>query len=223
MRLLFVLVGLLLPQVLRAQLFNSFEPGSYQLVNSPGVRHQGLLKLRNDQLVVEGADGKKTKLAPQEVVSCRVGARKYVTAGGFRTAPAPFGKTVEQAFVEQLDSGQVNLMEYTYMVTTGGSNGMVGMSEAKIYLVKAVDWKDAIALPGYVWTNRGEKLRAALRPYAVDRPDLTELMDNNQLRSNNIPAFLHALSSGQPFPLAEAVEHKTKKEKERPVENPFRD
>ncbi|AMJ66553.1 hypothetical protein [Hymenobacter sp. PAMC 26628] len=224
MRLLFILVGLLLPQVLWAQFFNSFEPGSYRLVNSPDVHYQGLLKLRgNDQLLVEDADGKKTKLAPQEVTSFRLGAQKYVTAGGFRTTPGPFGRTVEQAFVEQLDSGQVNLMEYTYIITTGGSNGAVGSSEVKIYIIKAADWTDAIALPGYAWTNRGEKLRDALRPYAINRPDLTELIDNNQLRDNNIPAFFHALNSGQPFPLTEAMEHKIKKEKERPIEDPFRD
>lgn len=223
MRLLFVLVGLLVPQALQAQFSNSFEPGSYRLVSSPEVRHQGRLKLQSSKLVVEGADGEKIKLTPKEVVCFRAGARKYVTAGGFRTAPAPFGATVERAFVEQLDSGRVNLMEYTFLVGIGGSNGFGGTSEAKIYVVKATDWTDAISLPNYVWTNRGEKLRTALRPYAVDRPDLTELIDNNQLRDNNIPAFFHALNSGQLFPLTEAMEHKIKKEKERPIEDPFHD
>lgn len=224
MRLLFVLVGLLLPQVLRAQSFNSFEPGSYQLVNSPGMRHQSLLKLRgNDQLLAKDDRDDKVKLTPKEVLSFQIGEHKYVTAGDFKLGSGPFSKPVDLAFVERLDSGQVNLMEYTYITFTGGSNGVVASNEVKVYIIKAADWADAIALPSYAWTNRGEKLRDALRPYTVDRPDLAELIDNNQLRDNNIPAFFHALNSGQLFPLTEAMEHKIKKEKERPIENPFRD
>ena len=100
MRCLLLLLGLLLPQLLRAQ-FVVFEPGSYVLAGSPTVRHTGQLKLRgNNLLLVKDEHGTKLKLPVGDVASFRLGGRKYVTAGNFHVKGGLGGADVDNAFVE---------------------------------------------------------------------------------------------------------------------------
>ncbi|MFD1470495.1 hypothetical protein ACFQ48_19875 [Hymenobacter caeli] len=206
MRLLFVFIGLLLPQVLWAQFFNSFEPGSYRLVNSPGVRHQGQLKLRgNDQLVVEDADGKKTRFAPQEVASFQMGGHKYVTAGNFTLGSGPFIKTVDLAFVERLDSGYVSLLRYTYptggapMVGAGGAMVGGGGSTGVLYLLKWVQEADVSPIPSSGLLGGGKKFREALQRHLANRPDLTELLEAKRFTTDDLPGIVHALNTGTDY------------------------
>lgn len=216
MRLLFILIGLLLPQALWAQFFNSFEPGFYQLVNSPGVRHQGLLKLRgNDQLVVKDDHDDKTKLTPQEVASFQMGGHKYVTAGNFALGSGPFSKTVDLAFVERLDSGYVSLLRYTY--TTGGGAPMVGAGGAMmggggstgvLYLLKWVQETEFSPIPSSGLLGGGKKFREALQRHLANRPDLTKSLEAKRFTTDDLPGIVHALNTGTgyvPAPLSDTA------------------
>ena len=168
MRLLFAIIGLLLPQALWAQFLNSFEPGSYRLVNSPGVRHQSLLKLRdNDQLVAKNDHDNKVKLTPQEVASFQIGERKYITAGNFELSSGPFDTTVDLTFVERLDSSYVSLLRYTYF-TGVGPNGS-GCTDV-LYLLKWVQETGFSSIPsGGLLSDI--KFREALQRHLANWPD----------------------------------------------------
>jgi hypothetical protein len=204
MRLFFLLTGLLLPQVLLAQ-FNSFEPGSYVLTNRPNIRHECKLKLRsNEQLVVKDANGKNQKLTAYEVLSFRLGERKYTTAGGFQVSAGIGSDIVSRAFVEQLDSGQVVLLSYEYStagapVMGAGGTMMYGMggSTRTLYLLRR--GYSLSPIPANSLSGGGKKFREALLPYMNARPDLAKLIDEKLVTADDLPAIIHALNTGQPF------------------------
>ncbi len=206
MRLLLFFPALLLPQLLRAQ-SASFELGSYVLREAPGTRHPSLLKLRNSELLLaKDAKGKSIKLIPYQVSSFRMGARKYITAGGCEVRRGklmpPF--SVVQEFVEQLDSGQVVLSRYEYPSEGGGAMPMVGGGMMygggggfnRLYLLQRGDRI-------YTFPNEGyQAFRAALLPHIASRADLVKLVESTNMTVSELPAILRALNTGQPLNIA---------------------
>jgi hypothetical protein len=210
MRFLFflALLGLAVPQIVRAQ-FNSFEPGSYVLQNSPTVWRQSLLKLRgNDQLIAKDEKGKKLTLTPQQVRSFRLGSQKYTTAGNFEVNPgSAFGGMVERAFVELIDSGKVSLLRYEYTTGNGapmmGANGAMtgGYSSTKtLYLLRLAGRSNDYPIPANGLTGAGRKFRDALLPHLAGRPDLIKLLEDQRILAEDMPLVVRALNTGQPMP-----------------------
>lgn len=207
MRFIFIVIGWLLPQVLLAQ-FNSFEPGSYVLNTKPTIRHQGTLKLRSsDLLVVKDATGNKLKLSPRDVVSFRLGQQQYVTAVNFEVNQGLIPLYVEQAFVEQLDSGQVVLLRYEYS-TGGGGAPMMGAGGAMtfggagggtrtIYLLRR--GSSISPVPSNSLSGAGPKFRAALLLLLGTRPDLVKLVEEKRVSVDDVPALVRALNTGKAF------------------------
>lgn len=203
MRFFLLFAGLLLPQVLLAQ-FNSFESGSYVLTNRPNIRHQCKLKLRsNDQLVVKDANGKNQKLTAYEVLSFRLGERRYIAAGGFQVGAGIGSDIVGRAFVEQLDSGQVVLLRYIYstggapMAGVGGAMMYSGGSTRTLYLLRR--GYSLSPIPANSLSGGGKRFREALLPYLSARPDLVKLVDEKLVTDDDLPAIVHALNTGQPY------------------------
>lgn len=208
MRFFLLIIIVLLPELGRAQLFggNRFEQGSYVLNDSRTVRQQGQLKLQSgSKLLVKTADGKTLKLKPEQIQSFRISNRKYVTVGNFHVKGGLGGADVDRAFVEQLDSGQVILLNYTYSVGApmamgaGGGMSYGGSSELSAYLLSRPGDSRATAVQGSFYTGGGKQFREAVRPYLASRPDLLKLLDEKRIASDDLPAVIHALNNNVPF------------------------
>ena len=208
MRLFLFLLLLLgtVPRLSRAQLFGKgFETGSYVLREGPAGRQPGQLNLRNGtKLLLKTAEGKTQKLTPEQIQSFRLGPHTYVTAADFQVK----GAYVERAFVEQLDSGQVVLLQYAYSVGApmamgaGGGMSYGGSSNARAWLLaRPGDARVTPAQGGY-YSGGGKQFREAVRPYLSTRPDLVQLLDEKRITEDNLPAVIHALNQHLPFSAA---------------------
>ena len=201
MRFLVLAFALLLPLVSQSQFldFNKFEEGSYVLATNRNVRHPGLLKLHNGgKLLLKAPDGKKTKFKPEQVSSFQIGQRHYTTARNFHVQ-AGFGMAMEEAFVEQLDSGRVVLMQYEYTIGSGTMGGTTSMSA---YLLRRSTDDTFVAVqPGAYTTAGGNHFRDAVRPFLADYPDLVKLLDGKRITMDNLPAVIHAINSNTPYSL----------------------
>jgi hypothetical protein len=212
MRCLFLLLGLLLPQLLRAQ-FNAFESGSYVLTGSPTVRQPARLKLQSgSKLLAKTADGKTIKFKPEQIYSFQISSRKYVTASNFHVKGGLGGADIDKGFAEQLDSGQVVLLNYTYsigagapMMGAGGGMSYGGSSEFNAYLLSRPGDSQVTAVQGSFYTGGGKQFREAVRPYLSSRPDLLKLLDDKRISSDDLPAVIHALNNNLPFSPAAAA------------------
>jgi len=213
---LLVSVCFALPLVSSAQ----FIPGAYILSNNHQQTYTGDLKYYETTLTVKDKTGKKTKYKADEVYYARTADNhRYISTSGFE-ALSTFGtKTMGNTLVELVDSGQVCLMRYDY--TTGSGSG--GGVSAFMYLIKQEEIANSVTIPNYVWTNQGKKFYNAIIPYAANRPDLQKLLADHRIDDQNLPAFFHAINSGQPFPFFElrGSEPKSKKVKEQSIEDPF--
>ena len=194
--------ALLLPLFGRAQFldFKKFEEGSYVLNTSRDVRHPSLLKLHNGgKLLLKTPDGKKTKLKPEQVYSFRIGQRNFTTARNFHVQGG-FGMAIEEAFVEQLDSGRVVLMQYEYTIGSGTMGG--GTTSMSAYLLRRSTDDTFVAVqPGAYTTAGGNHFRDAVRPFLADYPDLVRLLDGKRITMDNLPAVIHALNTGKTYSL----------------------
>lgn len=191
-------IGLLLPALVRAQ----FVPGTYVLTNDPLKIYRGALQVSGAGLRVKDAAGQTARVAANLLVYAKTNDnRKFVPASGFRIPAGATYMTIESALVESLDSGRVCLLKYETktagVYSTDGAYESTG--EISLYLARAAGAAGATALPPYAWTNGGAKLHAALRPYAASRPDLLALLEGKTVQDATLPAFFHALNSGQPF------------------------
>ncbi|TGE27914.1 hypothetical protein [Hymenobacter metallicola] len=213
MRTFLLFAGLLFPQLVWAQ-FNSFEPGSYVLVDNPTQRLEGDLKLRGcTELLVKNAKGKTTRLSPEQVQSFRLGRQKFITAGGFPVDKGLDGDTIPNAFVEQLDSGQVVLMRLHYIVDgpmmlgTNGSPMGGGSKSYTLHLLRRAGESVITPLPASGLSNGGQKFRDALIPYLTTRPDLAKLVTNKLVNTDNLLVMIRALNTGQPCDCAISYTH----------------
>lgn len=206
MRQLFLIAGLLLPHVLKAQ-FNSFENGSYVLSNSPNVRHECKLKLLGAYgLAAKDASGQKTTFVPAEISSFRIGQKKFAAVGGFAANLGPSeDKVVSRGFAEQLDSGQVVLLRFIYVIsgpTRMNSAGIMSGGNSLphvLYLLRRSSEQQIVSLPTNWLTGAGEKFRDTLLPYLSSRPDLVKLLSEKRITTSNLAAVVHAINSNQPF------------------------
>lgn len=197
-----------------------FVPGAYILLANPQKVYKGDLKYHESTLTVKDQTGKKIKYKPDEVYYAKtITGQRYISTNGF-IALSTFGtKVMDNTLVELVDSGQVCLMRYDYTVGSGSGGGVPQI----MFLVKQEGMLHTATIPGYVWTNQGKKFYEAITPYAANRPDLQKLLLDHRINDRNLPAFFHAINSGQPFPALElrGREAKPKEVKERPVEDPF--
>lgn len=208
MRIVLLASILLLPQISRAQLFggNSFAAGSYVLADARNVRQPAQLKLQSgSKLVVKTADGQTLKFKPTQVQSFRIGSQKYIVARNFHVIGGLGGADVDDAFVEQLDSGQVVLARYDYSVGSGMSmsgGGMMtggGSSELSALLLRGRYSSSFTAAQGGVYSSGGKRFREAVRPFLAARPDLVKLLDEKRITSDNLREAIHALNNNLPF------------------------
>jgi hypothetical protein len=211
MRFFLLLPILLFSHLVRAQ-FNSFEPGSYVLTATPTQRLEGPLKLRGcTELVLKKPNSKTTVLKPEDVQSFRLGSKKYVTAGGFPVDKGLGGDTISQAFVEQLDSGQVVLMRLNYIIDgsmmAGGGGQLGGSASYTLYLLRRGGEQTIVPLPASGLSNGGQKFRDTLMPYLTTRPDLAKLVANKLVNTDNLLVMIRALNIGQPCDCAISYTH----------------
>ncbi|MDQ2795096.1 MAG: hypothetical protein M3Y12_13975 [Bacteroidota bacterium] len=213
MRTFLLAVGLLLPTLGRAQLFSRFEPGSYVLNDSRNVRQPGQLKLQGSaKLLLKQADGKTVRLQPEQVHSFRISTRQYVSVGNFHVRGGLGGADIERGFAEQLDSGQVVLLRYTYsvgagapMMGAGGGMSYGGSSEFSAYLLSWPGEPAVTPVQGSLYTGGGKQFREAVRPFLFSRPDLEKLLDDKLIGDDNLPAVIHALNRSLPYVLPAPV------------------
>ncbi|GAB3635079.1 hypothetical protein GCM10027422_06690 [Hymenobacter arcticus] len=177
-----------------------YAPGVYKLVNNP-QQYVGNLLVDGPELRVK--NGKRiTHVAASAITYVKIADKQYfIPAQGFLVPAGVKYVPLPSTLVEVLDSGRVSLLRYeSANARAYGVNGEVTSGGAvAVYLVKTADATNAISLPDYAWTNKGQKLRLALRPYAADRPDLLALLDGGPISEGMLTAFFHALNSGQPF------------------------
>ncbi|WBA43722.1 hypothetical protein [Hymenobacter canadensis] len=205
MRLFLLIISLLIPQALMAQ-FNSFEAGSYRLAADKTVHHEARIKLRGSStLIVKDAKGGTSKYTPANVLSFQLGARKFISVRDFDVEMGLASQTIDEAFVQLLDSGALVLMRYEFtvggpmMVGAGGSMSGGGSSTYEVYLLR---WNNELSIahiPANRLTGGGPKFRDALVPYLRQRPDLSKLVENKQVTIDNLPAIVRAFNSGQPY------------------------
>ena len=204
--LFYLLAALLLPQAVKAQ-FNSFQAGSYVLARSPKVSHQSKLKLQGAYLLlVKAESGQKTPFLPAEILSFRIGQKKYVAVGGFAAKLGPGGDNlVSRGFAEELDSGRVVLMRFEYvvdspmMMTSGGMMSGGSSFPRVLYLLRRSSEEKVESLPASWLTGGGKKFEEALLPYLSSRPDLTQLVTDKSITTDNLAAVIRALNTNQPF------------------------
>lgn len=210
MRFLLLTLAFLLSHNSWAQLFGpSFEPGSYVLADSHTVRHEGLLRLPGGpRLTVKSTDGKTIKLKPEQVLSFRIGNLTYKTVRNFHVKSGLGGTDVEYGFVEQLDSGQVLLMRYDYIVGTG-MNG--GTSSVSAYLVSRPSDSFPVSMQG-----TKQRFIELIKPFLADRPDLMKLLEDKSFTYNDLPLIVRSINSGKPL-----YDTKHKEKKEKVTESPF--
>ncbi|UOQ71843.1 hypothetical protein [Hymenobacter cellulosilyticus] len=183
-------------------LFNSFEPGSYIPAGNPTQRVEGSLKLRGcTELLVKTGNGKTKKLGLDDVQSFRLGSQQFIKAGGFPVDKGLDGDTIDQAFVEQVDSGQVVLMRLHYIVAGPAMVGATGVPTGgnrsyELYLLRKAGETTITPLPASSLTGSGKKFREALLPYLAGRSDLTKLVTDKLITIENLPKLIHALNSG---------------------------
>lgn len=202
MRLIVLTFSLLTPCFLHAQVFKNVEVGSYVLSNAPTVRQQGGLYLRNsEQLVVRDLAGNTTTLTPQQVSSFRIKTKRFVSTGGFQLRGGFGNAYVAQAFAEQVDSGQVVLLQYQTQASNSLSRTNLGYdsgSTSSVFLLRPANSLAVTAIQTN-WTKGNRNFQEALHPYLVGRPDLLKLLETRQISPAQLPAVVQALNTGQPY------------------------
>lgn len=174
--------------------------GTYVLLADPQVRHSGRLKVSARQLTAVDPQGQKTTWQPSDVARLTVGAKRYTTAQGFVIHNGLWNHAEDKkVFVELLDSGRVSLLRYTSRV----KSGQLGTSaDFTAYLVQ--DASQAAAQTLYIdagghYSAINRELDDALRPYAVSRPDLLQLLATNRVSPIQLTRFFHALNTNTAF------------------------
>ena len=182
---------------------NDFEPGTYVLESSPSSPLVGMLKLNDSgRLVVQKFRSKNLKLSSDDVITFRLGTHKYVVAANFEVDKGLVTTTVAKAFVEQVDSGRVVLLHYSYTVGSGpmmGSGGMMAggiASYRDLYLLLIDDVLTPVQVNA---NNSGRTFRKILLPFLATRPDLVNLLEGKHLSADDMPAIIHALNTGKAF------------------------
>ena len=197
MRLFILLIGLLPPQLVRAQLFNSFGNGSYILNDDRTTRRQGQLKLQgSDRLVVKPGDGKTLKFGPEQVAAFWIGPKKYVTVSSINVkAGIISGADLDNAFVEQLDSGRVVLMRLNYSTGNGYSGGYSGSA----YVLRSGYYGSPVVVQGGTYSSGGMNFRELMRPFLATRPELVKYLDEKRINIDNLGSAIYALNHNLPF------------------------
>lgn len=192
------LISFLLPVASRAQ----YVQGTYALAENPQRNYRTAMQVSGNGLKIKAEKGKAARVPAAAILYAKTANHQtFVPASGFLVPAGVAYQTMPSTLVELLDSGRVSLLRYES--STAGVKGYDGTYEqtgqVSVYLARPAGAAEAVSLPPYAWTNGGVKLHAALRPYAAGRPDLLALLAGSTIREFSLPAFFHALNSGQPF------------------------
>ena len=163
MKLLVLTLISLFPLCSKAQtLTRGFENGYYILADEPTVRHTGQMRIEpfGPSLRVQ-KEGKlmNQKFKPEQLLACGTAQVKYVTAKDFLSGRAH----IDADFAQQLDSGQVVLLNH-FRVSGGGG----GIS---LFLVRRSSETAVTVLDAYK-----NQYREQVLPFIGSRPDLVQLM-----------------------------------------------
>jgi hypothetical protein len=207
MRYAVLFFALAAPQLAHAQVFKTVEVGSYVLSASPQTRQQGGLFLRNSsQLLVRDLAGKNTSFSPQQVSSFRIAKRQFVATGGFELRSGFGHSYVNQAFAEQLDSGQVVLLRYQALPSNAAMRGNMGHGDVEGQSVYLLRFANALSVTPIQagWSKKSAPFQEALRPYLASRPDLLQALASKRLDPEQLPLLIHALNNNLPYGAAPA-------------------
>ena len=185
------------------QKISSYETGSYIVAGAPFVHVPGKLKTKsNHLLLVKTPQGKKLQFFPEQIISFRVGTRKFVVVDEFKIG----SETAPRGFAEIIDSGQVFLMRYLFTsdappVVTSSKFGATGSSPKPYYLLcKPNGYQSPTVLIDDSFYGIRRIFNRTLLPFVPSqRPDLIKIVKQNTVTPRNIKAFIHALNTGQPF------------------------
>ena len=113
-------MAVLLPGLARAQF--SFAPGTYQLAN--GAKGTASLKLvlaegGSPTLVVGVKNGRERKFRSNEITAFTIDGHRFVQAANFRFRSGADAGFNDPAFLEIVETGQVELLYYYYLVEMG--------------------------------------------------------------------------------------------------------
>ncbi|AHJ98576.1 hypothetical protein [Hymenobacter swuensis] len=200
MRFLLLFTALLLPQVLFAQ----FESGYYVLIREPNARHVAQIKMPDEnKLFIKEGDQKKQELDLEQVAYFKMGNKNYRPVSGLSIKKGK--QTITHGFAEVLDSGQVMLYAYSYLVTNSTmmtGNGVMyggGSSWATIHLVENTGQQNftIISAPSFTGTNK--EFRETLRPFLAARADMVKYLDAKLLLIYHLEMAVRALNHGEAF------------------------
>ena len=185
------------------QRVSKYEAGSYVVAGAPFVNVPGNLKTKsNHLLLVKTPEGKKLQFFPEQIISFRVGTRKFVVVDEFKIG----SETAPRGFAEIIDSGQVFLMRYLFTsdappVVTSSKFGATGNSPKPYYLLcKPNGYQSPTVLIDDSFYGIRRIFNKTLLPFVPSqRPDLIKMVTENTISPGNIRAFIHALNTGQPF------------------------
>lgn len=186
MRHILLLAYLLIPKLANAQFaeLNDFKPGFYILRATPNTRQVGMLKLRNqEKLVVQKFRTKNAVMMPAEVLAFQIENKKYTVVEDFEVR-ADFGRRrlMGKIFLQQLDSGRIELMRYDYPPNPNGTRSL-----PSIYLLRTGGTLAAIS--GKWSGNVSEEFRTNLLPFIASRPDLVQLVESSHVRTVICPTL----------------------------------
>lgn len=166
--------------------------GTYTL-SADGTRHDGFMRLSApQQLVVRVLKGRNLQYTSADVARFALGEKRYFTLTGVKL-PGPQTVAdlfddksgVTRAFVEQVDSGRVVLLSYSFL-----SNAQYH-PEVHYYLLRQAGSPEVVLVP-----YKDKPFRELLRPYLQARPDLLRYLDEKRLSISTLPDFIHSLNTG---------------------------
>lgn len=187
--------------------FSAFEPGCYVPKGSKTDCQPAQLKIQyGRRLVVKTATGDTLRLLPAQVSSFRMGHHQFTTAQRFKLVGAPSGKEIGPSFVEQLDSGRVLLLRYSYDVVTPvpASKRNIALNVSSVtnaYLLHRPGGGPYTPVQNPRLGHGVPTLYDAAKPYFTSRPDLLKALADARTTIDHLPALVRALNSGEPYAL----------------------
>ena len=197
MRFLYLLLTLvLLPAIGFAQ--RDFTPGTYELTN--GVTGKGELKYKSGsgaELVVKtGPKNKKESFSPEEVKSFQAANQNFVSVHDFvldSGMPMSMKFRIKHDFAELLDTGRVELLNYTLLVASGRPGSM---SSADNRVMSGLVLLRRRGQPLSSVPVGAKKARPVIATFIKDRPDLVARLNKEECTLQSVRSIIQAYNSG---------------------------
>lgn len=191
---------ILLPSIGFAQ--KNFSPGTYELAN--GTKGEGDIDYKSGagaELVVKsGPKNKKVSYSPQDVKSFRAYGKNFVSVHDFTInsgLPMSMNFRIKHDFAEVLDTGRVELLDYSFMMSNmaKGSNPGEAVPSAPFSTGCALIRRRGGPLscvPSVV-----KKGRPVIATFIKDRPDLVARLNKEEYSAATVRSIIQAYNSGQ--------------------------